>query len=154
MSEGLRFSGRNFDITIFDETVHVQNASVTINDETAVSYTRGVTDGYTEGKASCDVELEIGLNQFKHIQAAAKSAGSYRGIDPTDIMFYAHNGDNEDKIVCHGVKFVLSDLLSVDPESADKTTRKIKGFVTSPLFVTVNGVSVLSENDTRGLINA
>lgn len=73
MSEGLRFSYRNFDITIFDETVHVQNASVTINDETAVSYTRGVTDGYTEGKASCDVELEIGLNQFKHIQAAAKA---------------------------------------------------------------------------------
>lgn len=148
-----RFSGRSFDTTLFGEFVHVKSATATINDESAVAHTRGVTDGYTDGKVACDVEVELDLKQFKKIHAAAKKAGSYRGIEPDDMMFYADNGEDEDKVELFGVKFVLADLLSIDPESADKTTRKLKGFVTSPLFVKINGVPYLSKEDTRGLIS-
>ncbi|WP_342609223.1 phage protein [Vibrio tritonius] len=147
-----RFSGRSFDTTLFGEFVHVKSATATINDESEASYTRGVTDGYTDGKVGCDVELELDLKQFKKIHKAAQSAGSYRGIAPDDLMFYANNGIDEDKVELFGVKFVLSDIVGIDPESTDKSTRKIKGFVTSPLFVKINGVSYLSKDDTRGLL--
>lgn len=149
-----RFSGRSFDTTLFGEYVHVKSATATINDESEAAFTRGVTDGYTDGKVSCDVELELDLKQFQKVHAAAKSAGSYRNIEPDDIMFYANNGEDEEKIQLFGVKLLISDLLSVDPESTDKSTRKLKGFVTSPLFVNINGVPYLSTDDTRGLINA
>ena len=147
-----RFSGRNFDITIFGEMVHVKSASATINDESAVAMTRGVTDGYTDGAVTCDVEYELDLSEFKKVQKAARSAGSFRGVKPHDAMFYANNGTDEDKIELFGVKLLISDLLNVDPESADKTTRKLKGFVTSPHFVRINDIPYLSDDDTRGLV--
>ncbi|MBU5876967.1 DUF2597 family protein, partial [Vibrio cholerae O1] len=103
-----RFSGRNFDTTLFGEFVHVKSATATINDESEAAYTRGVTDGYTDGKVSCDVEVELDLNQFKKIHKAARRAGSYRGIKPDDMMFYANNGQDEDKVELFGVKFVLA----------------------------------------------
>ena len=59
----------------------------------------------------------------------------------------------KDKVELFGVKFVLADIIGIDPESQDKSTRKLKGFVTSPLFVKINGVPYLSKDDTRGLIN-
>ncbi|EJL6421926.1 DUF2597 family protein [Vibrio cholerae] len=148
-----RFSGRNFDTTLFGEFVHVKSATATINDESEAAFTRGVTDGFTDGKVSCDVEVELDLNQFKKVHKAARRSGSYRGIKPDDMMFYANNGQDEDKVEIFGVKFVLADILSIDPESSDKSTRKLKGFVTSPLFVRINGVPYLSKDDTRGLIN-
>ncbi|EPW3766590.1 phage protein [Vibrio fluvialis] len=148
-----RFSGRSFDTTLFGEFVHVKSATATINDESEAAYTRGVTDGYTDGKVGCDVELELDLKQFQKVHKAAKTAGSYRGIEPDDVMFYADNGVDEDKVEMFGVKFVLADIIGIDPESQDKSTRKLKGFVTSPLFVKINGVPYLSKDDTRGLIN-
>lgn len=147
-----RFSGRNFDTTIMGVMVHIKSASATINDESAVAMTRGVTDGHTDGNATCDVEYELDLSQFKKLQQKAREAGSWRGIKPDDCMFYADNGTDEDKIELYGVKLVIADLISVDPDSADKTTRKLKGFVTSPHFVRINGIPYLSPEDTRGLV--
>lgn len=147
-----RFSGRNFDVTILGVMIHVKNASATISDESAVAMTRGVTDGYTDGSVKCDVEYELDLNNFKKLQQKAREAGSWRGIKPHDCQFYASNGSDEDKIELFGVKLQISDLISVDPESQDKTTRKLKGFVTSPHFVRINGIPYLSSDDTRGLV--
>lgn len=147
-----KFSGRNFDVTILGVMVHVKNASAIITDETAVAKTRGVTDGYTDGSATCDVEYELDLNNFRKLQQKAREAGSWRGIEPFDNMFYANNGQDEDKIELYGVKLLISDLLTVDPDSSDKATRKVKGFVTSPNFVRINGIPYLSADDTRGLV--
>lgn len=147
-----RFSGRNFDVDIGGVMVHVKSASATINDESAVAKTRGVTDGHTDGSVTCDVEYELDLNNFRKLQQSAREAGSWRDVKPFDCMFYANNGSDEDKIELYGVKLLISDLISVDPDSADKTTRKLKGFVTSPHFVKINGISYLSVDDTRGLL--
>ena len=147
-----RFSGRNFDVTILGLMVHVKSASATINDESAVAKTRGVTDGYTDGAVTCDVEYELDLNNFRKLQQKAREAGSWRGVEPFDCMFYANNGSDEDKVELYGVKLLIADLINVDPDSADKTTRKLKGFVTSPHFVKINGIPYLSTDDTRGLL--
>jgi hypothetical protein len=147
-----KFSGRNFDVNIGGLLVHVKSASATINDDSAVAKSRGVTDGYTDGSVTCDVEYELDLANFRKLQQGARSAGSWRGVAPFDCMFYANNGVDEDKVELYGVKLVIADLLNIDPDSSDKSTRKLKGFVTSPHFVKINGISYLSEDDTRGLI--
>ncbi|OOE45120.1 phage protein [Salinivibrio kushneri] len=153
----MKISGANFDITLLDQMVHVKKASVTISDDTAVTKTRGVVDGFTHGNATCEVEYELTLGEFRKITAAAKEAGSYRSLPVHDALFYANAGEddeeNEDKVEVFGVKLTLSDVLSVDPESADENIRKLKGFVTSPQFVRINDVPYLSENDTRELVN-
>lgn len=147
-----RFSGRHFDVNIGGVMVHVKSASATINDESAVAKSRGVTDGYTDGAVTCDVEYELDLNNFRKLQQSARNAGSWRAVAPFDCLFYANNGSDEDKVELFGVKLLISDLINVDPDSADKTTRKLKGFVTSPHFVRINGISYLSTEDTRGLL--
>lgn len=148
-----KISGRSFDTTLLGTYVHVKTATATITDESAVAYTRGVTDGFTDGKIACEVEFELDMYQFKKIREAARRAGSYRGIEPDDVMFYANDGVEEVKVELFGVKLLLTDILNIDPESADKSTRKVKGLVTSPLFVNIDGVPYLDSNDIRQLIN-
>jgi len=148
----MRFSSSSFDATLFGDMIHVESASVTITDDSAVAKSRGIPDGYTHGGVGCDVELELDLMNFRKAQKAARSAGSWRGVKPEDMLFYANNGEDEDKVQLFGVKFLISDLLSIDPNSADKTKRKLKGFVTSPNFVRINDIPYLSSADTRGLV--
>ena len=148
----MSLAGVNFDITIIGTMIHIESASATINDESAVATTRGVTTGYTFGKATCDVELIMDIVNFKKYRGAVSSEGSWRSIKPHDMMFYANDGEDEDKVELFGVKPLLSDLIKVDPNSSDKTTRTVKGFVTSPHFVRLNGKPYLSSYDTRGII--
>ena len=49
------------------------------------------------------------------------------------------------------MKLTISDLLDVDPKGGSKGVHKIKGFVTSPDFVHINGMPYLSADDTRHL---
>lgn len=148
-----RFTGRNFDADILDSYIHVKKATVKVNDEMETAFTKGVPDGYLSGKKSAEIEIEVDLNQFKHIRKAAKSAGSYEDLPVDDISFYAKNGDEESKVEAFGVKWSLSDILDIDDESNSQMTRKIRGIVTSPLFIRIDGVPYLSKNSTRGLIN-
>ncbi|HAX1757756.1 TPA: DUF2597 family protein, partial [Escherichia coli] len=79
-------------------------------------------------------------------------AGSWRDLPPMDFVFYANTGTEEIRVEAFGCELMLSNLLSIDTESADLTTHKIKYVVASPDFVRINGVPVLSENDVRGLM--
>lgn len=148
-----RFVGRNFDADILDTFIHIKKATVKINDEMETSFTKGVPDGFLSGKKSAEVEIEIDLMQFKHFRKAAKSAGSYEDLPEDDISFYAKIGDEESKVEAYGVKWSMSDILDIDDESGSQMTRKIRGIVTSPMFVHIDGVPYLSKNSTRGLLN-
>lgn len=147
-----RYTGASFDVSMLGIMVHVESASASISDDSAVDTERGIPTGFTLGKVGCEVEYELDLNNFRKLQQKAREVGSWRGVAPHDCMFYASSGDAADKIELFGVKLVISDLLSVDPNSSDKTKRKLKGFVTSPHFVRINGIPYLSENDTRGML--
>lgn len=151
---GRKISGMNFDISIGGKMLHVESATLSISDETAVAYTRGVPTGFTDGKVSADVEYELDSENFKILSAAARDAGSWRDLKPHDVLFYASAGSSdEERVEAFGVKFMLEEVLNIAPDSSDKTKRKLKGIVTSPNFVRINGVSYLSKNDTRGLLN-
>lgn len=148
-----RIGGQAFDITLGTETIHVESVTCDITDDTATAFTRGMPDGYVNGKASAEGEFEFDIQNFKKITASARSAGSYRKIPLTDILFYANTGDEELKVEVFGVKLIVTSPLSgLNPEGGEKTKQKVKFLVTSPEFIRIDGVPILSEDDVRGLI--
>ncbi|MGN5061386.1 phage protein [Aeromonas sp. 6P] len=144
-----RISGQSFDTELMGAMVHVEKASLTITDNSAVAQTRGIPDGYVDGDVAAECEFELDSKNFTLLCDAAKRAGSWRGMKPDDVLFYADTGDETMKVEAFGVKLQISDLLDVDPKGGSKGVHKIKGFVTSPDFVHINGVPYLSEDDTR-----
>ncbi|WP_421179667.1 phage protein [Aeromonas enteropelogenes] len=144
-----RISGQSFDTELMGTMVHVEKASLSITDNSAVAQNRGIPDGYVDGDVSAECEFELDAKNFNMLSDAAKRAGSWRGMKPDDVLFYADTGDEKMKVEAFGVKLQISDLLDVDPKGGSKGVHKIKGFVTSPDFVHINGVPYLSEDDTR-----
>lgn len=144
-----RISGQSFDTTLMGTMVHIEKASLSITDNSAVAQTRGIPDGYVDGDVAAELEFELDAKNFTLLCDAAKRAGSWRGMKPDDVLFYADTGDETMKVEAFGVKLQISDLLDVDPKGGSKGVHKIKGFVTSPDFVHINGVPYLSEDDTR-----
>ncbi|RKJ83781.1 DUF2597 family protein [Aeromonas veronii] len=147
-----RFSGMNFDITLMNTMVHVEKATLSITDNSAVATTRGVPDGFVDGEVSAELEFELDTKNFKLLGSAARAAGSYRSLPPEDVLFYANTGEEELKIEAFGVKLSVADVLDVDPKGGTKSVHKVKGFVTSPDFVHIDGVPYLSADDTRHLL--
>lgn len=147
-----RISGMSFDFNMDGTAVHAESISLNITDNTAVAKTRGVPDGYTDGDVEADGEIELDSKNLMAEQDAARSAGSWRGIALQDFLFYAKAGDEEMKVEAYGCKIMISDLLNIDPTSADKAKHKIKYIVTSPNFVHINGIPYLSADDTRDLL--
>ncbi|GAA0462978.1 DUF2597 family protein [Aeromonas salmonicida] len=144
-----RISGQSFDTTLMGTMVHIEKASLSITDNSAVAQTRGIPDGFIDGDVSAECEFELDAKNFTLLSDAAKRAGSWRGMKPDDVLFYADTGDEQMKVEAFGVKLLISDLLDVDPKGGSKGVHKVKGFVTSPDFVHINGVPYLSEDDTR-----
>ncbi|WP_346205000.1 phage protein [Aeromonas salmonicida] len=146
-----RISGQSFDTTLMGTMVHIEKASLSITDNSAVAQTRGIPDGYVDGDVAAELEFELDAKNFTLLGDAAKRAGSWRGMKPDDVLFYADTGDETMKVEAFGVKLLLSDLLDVEPKGGSKGVHKVKGFVTSPDFVHINGVPYLSDDDTRHL---
>ena len=146
-----RISGQSFDTTLMGTMVHIEKASLSITDNSAVAQTRGIPDGYVDGDVAGEMEFELDAKNFKLLCEGAKRAGSWRGMAPDDVLFYADTGDETMKVEAFGVKLVIADLLDIDPKGGSKGVHKIKGFVTSPDFVHINGVPYLSADDTRHL---
>lgn len=147
-----RISGQSFDTELLGENVHIEKATATITDNSAVALTRGIPDGFIPGDVACEVELEVSTKYMPSIIAAAKKAGSFRNLPLDDIMFFADTGSEELKVECFGVKLMMDSILDFESKGAELLTHKLKGFVTSPDFVHINGVKYLSDEDTRGLL--
>ncbi|MBU9848063.1 phage protein [Rahnella ecdela] len=146
-----RISGGSFDVNYDSVMIHVENATVTITDNSTAVQTRGVPNGHVKGSVTADVEIEVDSLNFKKFTAVARAAGSWRDIAEKDFLFYANVGDEEEKIEVFGCVPTLSDLVNIAPSEASKTTKKIKFMVTSPDFVAIDGVPYLSARDTRDL---
>ncbi len=147
-----RISGQSFDTTLMGTMVHIEKASLSITDNSAVAQTRGIPDGFVDGDVAAALEFELDTKNFSQLADAAKRAGSWRGMEPDDVLFYADTGTETMKVEAFGVKLLVSDLLDIDPKGGSKSVHKVKGFVTSPDFVHLNGVPYLSKEDTRHLL--
>lgn len=152
MGSSKRISGMSFDITLFSTTIHVNKITLTISDNSDVAKTRGIPDGYVDGDVGGEGDIELDTKNFLRFHDAASAAGSYRGIEPEDILFYAKAGDEKIKIEAFGCKFLIDSLLDIDTAGAEKSVYKVKFKVTAPEFIKINGIPYLSADDVRDLI--
>ncbi|MCP1489334.1 hypothetical protein J3D48_005647 [Pseudomonas fluorescens] len=146
-----RIGGKNFDINLGDLQIHVESCTLDITDNTAVAQTRGVPNGTVDGDVSANGEFEFDTNNFNLLIEAARSAGSFRQLEPFDSVFFAKAGDEELRIEAFGCKLKVSSLLSVDPKGGEKTKHKVPFDVSSPDFVRINGVPYLAAAEIEGL---
>ncbi|MCY0110714.1 DUF2597 family protein [Pseudomonas monsensis] len=146
-----RIGGKNFDINLGDLQIHVESCTLDITDNTAVAQTRGVPNGTVDGDVSASGEFEFDTSNFNLLIEAARSAGSFRQLEPFDSVFFAKAGDEELRIEAFGCKLKVSSLLSVDPKGGEKSKHKVPFDVSSPDFIRVNGVPYLAAAEIEGL---
>jgi len=146
-----RIGGKNFDINLGDLQIHVESCTLDITDNTAVAQTRGVPNGTVDGDVSASGEFEFDTNNFNLLIEAARSAGSFRQLEPFDSVFFAKAGDEELRIEAFGCKLKVSSLLSVDRKGGEKTKHKVPFDVSSPDFIHINGVPYLAAAEIEGL---
>ncbi|WP_414843188.1 phage protein [Escherichia coli] len=87
-----RISGGSFDVNYDSIMIHVENATVTITDNSAVAQSRGIPNGHTKGSVSADVEVEVDSQSFKKFTAVARAAGSWRAIPAKDFFVLGQCG--------------------------------------------------------------
>ncbi|MBC3376688.1 DUF2597 family protein [Pseudomonas frederiksbergensis] len=146
-----RIGGKNFDINLGDLQIHVESCTLDITDNTAVAQTRGVPNGHVDGDVAASGEFEFDTSNFNLLIEAARSAGSFRQLEPFDSVFFAKAGEEELRIEAFGCKLKVSSLLSVDPKGGEKSKHKVPFEVTSPDFIRVNGVPYLAAAEIEGL---
>lgn len=146
-----RIGGMNFDVNMGDLLVHVENATLDITDNSAVSQTKGVPDGYVDGDVAASGELELDSQNFNLVVEAARQAGSFRKLETFDLVFFAKTPDEEMRVEAFACRFKISSLLSIDPKGGEKSKHKLPFDVTSPDFIRINGVPYLDATETEGL---
>lgn len=147
----MRLSGMNFNVTMGDTMIHVDTCTLTITDNSAVSQTSGVPDGYVDGDVAASGELSVNASQFDLISNEAKSAGSWRAMKVFDMMFYGKTAKDEVKVEAFGCRIKLSDLLDVDKKGGQASLFKIPFDVTDPDFVHINGVPYLRPEEIENI---
>lgn len=146
-----RIGGKNFDINLGELQIHVESCTLDVTDNTAVAQSRGVPNGHVDGDVSCSGEFEFDTSNFNLLIEAARTAGSFRQLEPFDSVFFAKAGEEELRIEAFGCKLKVSSLLSVDPKGGEKSKHKVPFDVTSPDFIRVNGVPYLAAAEIEGL---
>lgn len=147
----MRLSGMNFNVNMGDIMLQVDTATLSITDNSGVSQTSGVPDGYVDGDVSGNGELSLNASQFKLISNAAKKAGSWRAMEPFDMMFYAKTSKDEMKVEAFGCRIKLSDILDIDKKGGQASLFKIPFDVTSPDFVHIDGVPYLRPDEIENI---
>lgn len=147
----MRLSGMNFNVNLGDIMIHVDTATLTITDNSAVVQTSGIPDGAVDGDVAASGELNVNASQFSLISAAAKSAGSWRGMKVFDIMFYGKTAKDEVKVEAFGCRIKLSDILDLDSKGGQASMFKIPYDVTSPDFVHIDGVPYLRPEEIENI---
>lgn len=146
-----RIGGKNFDVNLGDLLVHVESCTLDITDNSAVAQDRGVPNGHVDGDVTASGEMEFDTANFNLLIEAARSAGSFRGLEPFDAVFFAQTPSEELKVEAFGCKLKVSSLLNIDPKGGEKSKHTVPFDVTSPDFIRINGVSYLAAREIEGL---
>ena len=121
-----RINGKSFDVRIMGFKVHFESFNISIEDNSTVATNGGRPNGVLLGDISASGELVVDTANFMLLDAYA-GGGNARGVE----LMHVHAYDCNMKV---------SDLLSIDPTSTDKTTHKIDFDVTGQDFIDINGV--------------
>lgn len=150
----VRLSGKEIRTFVGDLQGVFEKVSIKIDDKRAVAKSRGVPNGHVDGEVSCTVSVTVDAANFLMVFGGlAEQYGSYRGIPELDFKAFgmAGSGGLTQDIDAFGVLWSIEDLLDADSKGGEKLTSTIRGEVTSPDFVNINGVPYLTEKETDGL---
>lgn len=146
-----KLTGRDIDVMVGSLMVHVQEVSLSIEDGTTTTTTRGVPDGYIEGAVSASGELKLATGAFGTLMDAARSSGSFRGLEPFDLVFNAETTGEKLNIEAFECKLKISDLLSANQSGDERLTHTVTYEVTGREFVRINGVPLLRPEEISRL---
>ncbi|MEC4238262.1 phage protein [Pseudomonas sp. DSV-1] len=146
-----RIGGKNFDVNLGDLLIHVENCTLDVTDNTAVAQSRGVPNGHVDGDVSASGEMEFDTSNFNLLIEAARSAGSFRALEPFDIVFFASTPSEEFRVEAFACKLRVSSLLGITPKGGETSKHKVPFDVTSPDFIRINGVPYLAAEEIEGL---
>jgi hypothetical protein len=148
-----RLSGKDFYIYAAGRMIHVESASLSIEDSSAVAMTHGVPNGYVDGETKAQGEMELDTQNFLIMGEMAAEAGSWKGIKPFDMIFVAATGLFEGmKVEAFGCKLKVNELMNVDPKGAEKSKYKLTYDVTDSDFVKINGTPYLDQKELYGIV--
>ncbi|WP_444901699.1 phage protein [Microbulbifer sp. SSSA007] len=145
-----KLSGRDVDVMIGSYRVNIEEFSLSIEDGTATTKTRGVPDGYIEGDVSASGEIKLNTGQFQIIVKAAKSAGSFRDLPTFDIVCNAESTDEKLNLEAFGCKLSLTDLVNAS-QGNERLMHTISFEVTDREFININGVPYLRAEEIERL---
>ena len=147
----MRLSGKSFDVNIGDALVHVESMSASIEDGRTVVKDKGVPNGYVDGDCGCTGEIELDWDNFSLIIEEARRAGSFKGMEPFDIVCYGKTSRSEGKLELFDCLVKVSDILDLNPEGKEKSKVKLPFEVAGKDFVRIGGVPYLTEEETADL---
>ncbi|WLQ14402.1 DUF2597 family protein [Hahella aquimaris] len=147
-----RLSGKDIDVMIGDMLVHVEEVTLSIEDATAVTKTRGIPNGYVDGEVSASGDITVDTTNLQTILDAAKATGSFRALEPFDQVFNGATSGGELRIEAFGCKLRISDLLNAKASGGEQLTHKLAYDVTDPDFVRINGVPYVDASETEKLV--
>lgn len=149
---GKRISGKDVDVMIGDLMVNIENYTLTIEDGTTVAKTRGVPNGHVDGATGASGEIEVDTANFNVILSAAKTAGSFKAMEPFDIVSNAETPVESINVEAFGCKLRVSELMAAAATGGEKLKYKLPFDVTSPDFIRINGIPYLDASETENLI--
>lgn len=153
MSDYQHITGKNGQSFVEGIPFTFDKITASISDGMEVLKTRGVPDGYAEGDVGCDGEVEMKYKYFKQFSALAAKMGSYRAVPAMDINYIGATKSDLVPIVLHGCKFTMESILEAEANDGKKAGMvKLKFSVTSPDFVSINGVPYLDALETLGVL--
>ncbi|AGB11026.1 TPA: phage protein [Vibrio parahaemolyticus] len=148
----MRISGKNMHFSLGDFKLKANKVTLSITDNSATNKTNGVPDGYVDGDVEASGEMELTTQQFNIVSKAAKQAGSWRALPEFDGLFYGKIDKDELKVEAYGCRIKISDLLDIDSNGGSALLHKLPFEVTSPDFVSINGVPYLRPDETEDLV--
>jgi hypothetical protein len=148
---GKRIGGKDVDIMLNDLMIHIKSFTIGIDDSTGVAKTKGIPNGYVDGETSGSGEIEVDTPNFNLIIDAARKAGSFKKLEPFDIVSNSETDDDKFNVEAFGCKLRISDLLNIDPKGGETLTHKLPFDVTSPDFIRINGVPYLDAAETENI---
>lgn len=152
-----RISGKDFYIYLAGRMIHVESASLSIEDSSTVAMSHGIPNGWVDGDTKAQGELEVDTQGFLILTEIADEAGSWKGIPPFDMLFVASaacksGGFEGSTVEAFGCKLRINELINIDPKGAEKSKYKLTYDVTDSDFIKINGVPYLNDCELFGIV--
>lgn len=148
-----RISGKDFDISIGGIDIHVESASLSIEDSSGVGKTRGIPNGRVSGEVSASGEMVLDAANVALLTEIASKAGAWQLIEVFDMLFYGKaSGGEEMKVEAFGCALKASEVINITSTGGEKHTSTFPFDITSPDFVWINGVPYLDQDDVAEIV--